>query len=74
MQIRVGMSVGHSPDEPQWAPDMRVSDQHITEEQKKDAKRRIQGSVAQDSPSDSNDDDRRHSLPPTMNTIAASSL
>ncbi|KAJ6784741.1 hypothetical protein PWT90_08791 [Aphanocladium album] len=72
--IRVGMSVGHSPDEPQWAPDMRVSDEHITEEQKKDAKRRIQGSVAQDSPSDSNDDERRHSLPPTMGTIAASSL
>ncbi|XWW95945.1 hypothetical protein V2A60_003914 [Cordyceps javanica] len=72
--IRVGMSVGHSPDEPQWTPDMRVSDENITEEQKKDAKRRIQGSLAQDSPSDSNDDERLHSLPPTMNTLAASSL
>ncbi|KAM3474139.1 hypothetical protein MY8738_008022 [Beauveria namnaoensis] len=72
--IRVGMSVGHSPDEPQWTPDMRASDEQITEEQKKDAKRRIQGSLAQDSPSDSNDDDRLHSVPPTMDTIAASSL
>lgn len=68
------MSVGHSPSEPQWAPDMRASDENITEEQKKDAKRRIQGSLAQDSQSDSNDDDRRHSLPPTMDTLAASSL
>ncbi|OAA72727.1 Phosphatidylserine decarboxylase [Akanthomyces lecanii RCEF 1005] len=72
--IRVGMSVGHSPEEPQWAPDMPLSDENITEEQKKDAKRRIQGSLAQDSPSDSNDDDRMHSLPPSMGTIAASSL
>ncbi len=68
------MSVGHSPEEPQWAPDMPLSDENITEEQKKDAKRRIQGSLAQDSPSDSNDDDRMHSLPPSMGTIAASSL
>ncbi|OAA50721.1 Phosphatidylserine decarboxylase [Cordyceps fumosorosea ARSEF 2679] len=72
--IRVGMSVGHSPDEPQWADDMRVSEENITEEQKKDAKRRIQGSMAQDSPSDSNDDDGLHNLPPTMNTMAASAL
>lgn len=52
---------------------MRVSEEHITEEQKKEAQRRIQGSSVQDSPGDSHDE-RRQSLPPTMSTLAASSL
>jgi phosphatidylserine decarboxylase len=55
-QIRVGMSVGHSPNEPQWTPDMRKSD--VTEAEKQDAKRRIQGNVnAEESPDDSGGDD-----------------
>lgn len=72
------MSVGHSPSEAQWAPDMRKSEQDITEEDKREAKRRIQGSVLmQDSPDDSNEEDgmkRRQSIPPTINTLAASSM
>ncbi|KAK3899778.1 phosphatidylserine decarboxylase-domain-containing protein [Staphylotrichum tortipilum] len=44
--IRVGMSVGHSPGEPQWAPDMPKGEADITEADKAEAKRRIQGQVA----------------------------
>lgn len=52
--IRVGMSVGHSPNEPQWTPDMRKNEQDITEEEKEAAKLRIQGSLStDDSPNDS---------------------
>ncbi|KAK4176169.1 phosphatidylserine decarboxylase-domain-containing protein [Triangularia setosa] len=50
--IRVGMSVGHAPSEPQWTPDMRKDDNQITEADKQDAKRRIQGQVAEESPND----------------------
>jgi phosphatidylserine decarboxylase len=57
---------------------MRKNDKDITEADKQEAKRRIQGSVAMgDSPMDSDDEGRgnkRSSLPPTMNTMAASSL
>lgn len=52
-QIRVGMSVGHAPGEPQWTPDMRKDEDQITEADKQDAKRRIQGQVAEESPDDS---------------------
>ena len=38
------MSIGHAPEEPQWVPDKRKDDAEITEAEKKDAKRRIQGS------------------------------
>lgn len=59
-QIRVGMSVGHSPNEPQWTPDMRKDDKDVTEQDKVEAKRRIQGSFqAEESPDDSDE-----SLPP----------
>ncbi|KAL2129967.1 hypothetical protein VTI74DRAFT_7056 [Chaetomium olivicolor] len=51
--VRVGMSVGHAPSEPQWTPDMRKDDTQITEADKADAKRRIQGQVAEESPDDS---------------------
>ncbi|KAL2115816.1 hypothetical protein VTJ04DRAFT_10071 [Mycothermus thermophilus] len=47
--IRVGMSVGHHPAEPMWTPDMRRDDSAITEQDKADAKRRIQGQVAEES-------------------------
>ena len=51
------MSVGHSPDQPQWTPDMRKDDDQITEADKKEAKRRIQGQVGGESPEDSGGDD-----------------
>ncbi|KID85889.1 Phosphatidylserine decarboxylase [Metarhizium guizhouense ARSEF 977] len=76
--IRVGMSIGHSPDVAQHTPDMRKSEDEITEAEKKEAKRRIQGNFAMEqSPSDSGDDDvpkRRISYVPTMNTMAASAM
>lgn len=57
-QIRVGMSVGHAPGEPQWTPDMRKDDTQITEADKKEAKRRIQGQVGGgESPEDSGGDE-----------------
>ncbi|KAG5930792.1 hypothetical protein E4U53_002124 [Claviceps sorghi] len=84
--IRVGMSVGHSPDIGQWTPDMRKSEDEITEAEKKDAKRRIQGSFGMEqSPSDSGEEDeeqeqdrgaskRKLTKVPTMNTFAASAM
>ncbi|UNI15698.1 Phosphatidylserine decarboxylase [Purpureocillium takamizusanense] len=78
--IRVGMSIGHSPSEPQWRSDMRKSDENITEADKKEAKRRIQGNFSMDSPGDSGSDDGQLSMPrrmstvPTVNTLAASAL
>lgn len=72
------MSIGHSPDVAQYTPDMRRSEDQITEAEKKDAKRRIQGNFAMEqSPSDSGEDElpkRRMSAVPTMNTMAASAL
>lgn len=52
-QIRVGMSVGHAPGEPMWTPDMRKDEKEITDADKAEAKRRIQGQVAEESPDDS---------------------
>jgi phosphatidylserine decarboxylase len=40
------MSIGHSPDEPQFTPDMRKPAQEISNEERQDAKRRIEGSLA----------------------------
>lgn len=42
--IRVGMSIGHSPNRPPHVPDMRKK--NPTMEEKQDAKRRIEGSLA----------------------------
>ncbi|KAF2632974.1 hypothetical protein BU25DRAFT_406248 [Macroventuria anomochaeta] len=42
--VRVGMSIGHSPERPPHIPDMRKS--NPTQEEKQDAKRRIEGSLA----------------------------
>ena len=44
VQLRVGMSIGHSPDHPQYAPDMRK--QNPTQDEVNEAKRRIEGSLA----------------------------
>ncbi|KAL1842640.1 hypothetical protein VTJ49DRAFT_4551 [Mycothermus thermophilus] len=52
--VRVGMSVGHAPNEPMWIPDTRRDEANITEADKADAKRRIQGQVnEEESPDDS---------------------
>ncbi|KAJ5965756.1 hypothetical protein N7481_012470 [Penicillium waksmanii] len=42
--IRVGMSVGHSPDIPQFEPDMPKDAENVTLEDMEEAKRRIEGS------------------------------
>ncbi|KJZ78705.1 hypothetical protein HIM_02096 [Hirsutella minnesotensis 3608] len=78
--VRVGMSIGHSPGEPQWTPDMRKNEEEITEAEKKEAKRRIQGNVGMHaSPGDSGEDggeqeksSRKLTIAPTVNTLAAS--
>ncbi|KAH7148911.1 phosphatidylserine decarboxylase-domain-containing protein [Dactylonectria macrodidyma] len=75
--VRVGMSIGHSPEEQQWLPDTLNSGQEITDAEKRDAKRRIQGNVAlQDSPEGSGDDRPAHrpTSQPTVNTMAASAM
>lgn len=52
--VRVGMSVGHHVNEPQWTPDMRKDDKDVTEQEKLEAKRRIQGAEFSDvTPEDS---------------------
>lgn len=43
-QVRVGMSIGHSPNRPPHVPDMQKP--NPTMEEKQDAKRRIEGSLA----------------------------
>jgi phosphatidylserine decarboxylase len=72
------MSVGHSPGEAQWTPDMRKSDEEITEVEKEEAMRRIQGSEAvEESPDDSADEGghlSRRSRRPTLDTLAASAM
>ncbi|CAM1501054.1 Fc.00g102160.m01.CDS01 [Cosmosporella sp. VM-42] len=75
--IRVGMSIGHSPNQPQWTPDMRKNDEDVTEADKREAKRRIQGNVSsEESPEGSGDDipqqQQGGSTKPTINTLAAS--
>lgn len=40
------MSVGHSPDIPQYEPDMPKESENITAEEMQEAKRRIEGSLA----------------------------
>ena len=40
------MSVGHSPDIPQFEPDMPKKAENVTAEEMQDAKRRIEGSLA----------------------------
>ncbi|KAG6019265.1 hypothetical protein E4U40_007207 [Claviceps sp. LM458 group G5] len=75
------MSIGHSPDIGQWTPDMRKSEDKITEADKQDAKRRIQGNLGMEqSPSDSGEEQdheepkRKASTVPTMDTFAASAM
>lgn len=44
------MSIGHHPDEPEYTPDMRKSEENITEKDREEAMRRIEGSL--NTPSD----------------------
>lgn len=46
--VRVGMSIGHSPDQEQHTPDMRKPENEVSQEQREEAKRRIEGSLAPD--------------------------
>jgi phosphatidylserine decarboxylase len=45
------MSIGHHPTQGQHTPDMRKKDEDITEKEKAEAKRRIEGSISQPSES-----------------------
>lgn len=42
------MSIGHHPQEGQYTPDMRKPDAEISEKDRADAQRRIEGSLAPD--------------------------
>ncbi|KAL9098265.1 MAG: hypothetical protein Q9163_006049 [Psora crenata] len=44
--LRVGMSIGHSPEQPQYLQDMRKDEEKVTQEERQEAKRRIEGSLA----------------------------
>ncbi|KAL9129421.1 MAG: hypothetical protein Q9217_002126 [Psora testacea] len=44
--LRVGMSIGHSPEQSQHLPDMRKDEENVTQEERQEAKRRIEGSLA----------------------------
>ncbi|KAL8936406.1 MAG: hypothetical protein Q9216_004947 [Gyalolechia sp. 2 TL-2023] len=44
--LRVGMSIGHHPGQSQFAPDMRKNEENVTVEERQEAKRRIEGSLA----------------------------
>jgi len=59
------MSIGHSPDEAEFAPDMRKDAKDVTAADKKEAKRRIQGSFA-GPPGDTSGDDSGGQKTPGM--------
>lgn len=65
------MSVGHAPGTPQWAPDMRKDEKDITEADKKDAKRRIGGSLTGE---ESSSGDETPGNGTDINTHAASAM
>lgn len=44
IQLRVGMSIGHHPTQAQHAPDMKKPDSEISQGDKEEAQRRIEGS------------------------------
>ncbi|KAI9786990.1 MAG: hypothetical protein M1816_007741 [Peltula sp. TS41687] len=50
--IRAGMSIGRSPDQPPYEPDMPKG--NVTQEEKREAKRRIEGSLAETPPASLN--------------------
>ncbi|KAL9052347.1 MAG: hypothetical protein Q9162_005439 [Coniocarpon cinnabarinum] len=46
--VRVGMSIGHAPEDAPHLPDMRKDEQDVTAEEREEAQRRIEGSLAPD--------------------------
>ena len=40
------MSIGHHPEQSQHTPDMRKKEENVTHEERQEAKRRIEGSLA----------------------------
>jgi len=40
------MSIGHSPEQSQYTPDMPKKEENVTQEERQEAKRRIEGSLA----------------------------
>ena len=40
------MSIGHHPNQSQYTPDMRKDEENVTLEERQEAKRRIEGSLA----------------------------
>lgn len=52
LQIRVGMSIGHSPEVGPHKPDMKKDEGDITMAERQEAKRRIEGSLAPDADAD----------------------
>lgn len=40
------MSIGHHPEEAQYTPDMRKKEENVTVQERQEAKRRIEGSLA----------------------------
>lgn len=42
------MSIGHHPQQKQHTPDMRKKDEDVTDSEKAEAKRRIEGSISTD--------------------------
>ena len=46
----MGMSIGHSPEEPGFQPDLPKKEEHVTMEEKQDARRRIAGSLESSPP------------------------
>lgn len=44
-QLTVGMSIGHHPEQPQHTPDMRKKEENVTNEERQEAQRRIEGSL-----------------------------
>lgn len=62
------MSIGHSPSHPKHAPDQRKDDKDVTEQDKQDARRRIQGSNFEETGDDSDD-----SPPPTQTAASLGS-
>ncbi|KAH0836106.1 Phosphatidylserine decarboxylase proenzyme 3 [Fonsecaea pedrosoi] len=68
--LRAGMSIGHSPNVEPYKPDMKKDESSITNEERQEARRRIEGSIAPDMdnygiiPSDTESRDVMSSLHP----------
>lgn len=61
------MSVGHTPSHPKYAPDQRKDEKDVTQKEKAEAKRRIQGSYNMEETGDDSDES-----PPSSQTATVS--